>query len=105
MPNTFKSYGVNNNTASANLYVVPAATTTTAIGLVVSNRTAGTVTANVTINRGANTYYVIQQAPILTGSALVTIGGDQKVVLMANDFVQVSSSANTDAWISVLELS
>jgi hypothetical protein len=105
MANNFKSYGLSNNIASANLYVVPAATQTTAIGLVVSNKTNGTVTANVTINRGSNTYYIIQQAPILTGSALVAIGGDQKVVLQANDFVQISSSANTDAFISVLEIS
>jgi hypothetical protein len=85
--------------------VVPAATQTTAIGLVVSNKTSGTVTANVTITRGASTYYIIQQAPILTGSALVAIGGDQKVVLMANDYVQIASSAACDAWISVLEIS
>ena len=105
MPNAFKSYGLSNNTTSANLYVVPAATNTTAIGLVVANKTSGTITANVAVNRGANSYYIIQNAPVLTGSSLVAIGGDQKVVLMANDYVTISSSANTDSWISVLEIS
>jgi hypothetical protein len=105
MANNFKSYGLSNNSASANLYVVPSATQTTAIGLVVANKTSGTVTANVTITRSSNTYYIIQQAPILTGSSLVVIGGDQKVVLQAGDYVQIGSSANTDAWISVLEIS
>ena len=70
-----------------------------------SDKTNGTVTANVTITRASNTYSIIQQAPILTGSSLVVIGGDQKVVLQANDYVQISSSANTDSWISVLEIS
>jgi hypothetical protein len=105
MANNFKSYGLSNNSANTTLYTVPVATQTTAIGLVVANKTSGTVTANVQINRGASSYFIIQQAPILTGSSLVVIGGDQKVVLQANDVVSVSSSANTDAWISVLEIS
>jgi putative AlgH/UPF0301 family transcriptional regulator len=105
MANNFKSYGLNNNTANTILYTVPNATQTTAIGLVVANKTSGTVTANVIITRANTTYNIIQQAPILTGSSLVVIGGDQKVVLMANDSVSISSSANTDAWISVLEIS
>jgi hypothetical protein len=104
MSNTFKSYGLSNNTSTANLYVVPAATQTTAIGLVVCNKSNGTVTANVSITRSGNTYYIIQQAPILTGSSLVAVGGDQKVVLQAGDYVQIGSSANTDAWISILEI-
>ena len=105
MSNNFKSYGLSNNTSNTNIYTVPLATQTTAIGLVVSNKTQGTVTANVQINRTGNSYFIIQSAPILTGSALVVIGGDQKVVLQANDSVSISSSANTDAWISVLEIS
>ena len=105
MANAFKSYGLSNNTANTSLYTVPLATNTTAIGLVIANKTSGTITANVMINRSSNTYYIIQQAPVLTGSSLVVIGGDQKVVLMANDNVSISSSANTDAWISVLEIS
>jgi len=105
MANNFKSYGLSNNTANTNLYTVPIATQTTAIGLVVANKTQGTVTASIQINRSGNNYFIIQSAPILTGSSLVVIGGDQKVVLQANDSVSISSSANTDAWISVLEIS
>ena len=105
MANNFKSYGLSNTTANTVLYTVPLATQTTAIGLVVANKTSGTVTSNVQINRSGNNYFIIQNAPILTGASLVVIGGDQKVVLQANDSVSVSSSANTDAWISVLEIS
>ena len=105
MANTFKSSGLSNISANSTIYTVPAATQTTAIGLVVANKTQGTVTANVVIGRSGNTYSIVQQAPIVTGSSLVAIGGDQKVVLMANDYVTISSSANTDSWISVLEIS
>jgi hypothetical protein len=104
MANTFKSAGLSNISANTGLYSVPSSTQTTAIGLVVANKTQGTVTANVTISRAANTYYIIQQAPILTGSSLVVIGGDQKVVLQAGDGVNISASANVDAFISVLEI-
>ena len=105
MANTFKSYGLSNVTANTTLYTVPAATQTTAIGLVVANKTQGTLTANVVIGRSGNTYSIVQQAPIITGSSLVVIGGDQKVVLQSGDNVYISASANVDSWISVLEIS
>lgn len=105
MANNFKSTGLSNNSANTVLYTVPVGTQTTAIGLVVANKTLGTITANVQINRASASYFVIQQAPILSGSSLVVIGGDQKVVLQANDSVSISSSGNADAWISVLEIS
>lgn len=105
MSNTFKSAGLSNITANTTLYTVPSATQTTAIGLVVANKTLGTVTANVRIGRAGSNYSIVEQAPILTGSSLVVIGGDQKVVLQAGDNVYVSATANVDSWISVLEIS
>jgi hypothetical protein len=105
MANNFRSFGLSNVSANTVLYTVPLATQTTAIGLVVANKTQGTITANVQINRSGNNYFIVQQAPILTGSSLVVIGGDQKVVLQANDSISISSSANIDSWISVLEIS
>ena len=105
MANNFKSYGLSNVSANTVIYTVPVATQTTAIGLVIANKTNGTITANASIIRAANSYNLILNAPILTGSSLVLIGGDQKVVLQANDSVSISSSANTDTWISVLEIS
>jgi hypothetical protein len=105
MANNFKSYGLSNISANTVVYTVPVATQTTAIGLVVANKTLGTVTANAQIIRASNTYFLIQNATIVSGTSLVLIGGDQKVVLQANDSVSISSSANTDTWISVLEIS
>lgn len=105
MANTFKSAGLSNVSANTTLYTVPSATQTTAIGLVVANKTLGTVTANVRVGRSGSNYSIVEQAPILTGSSLVVIGGDQKVVLQAGDNVYISASANVDSWISVLEIS
>jgi hypothetical protein len=105
MANNFRSYGLSNISANTVLYSVPAATQTTAIGLVVANKTQGTITANVQINRTGNNYFIIQSAPVVTGSSLVVIGGDQKVVLQANDSISISASANVDSWISILEIS
>ena len=49
---------------------------------------------------------MLQGATIATGGALVPIGGDQKLVLEAGDFVQVQSSAanSADVIVSVLEI-
>ena len=105
MANTFKSAGLSNVSANSTIYTVPSATQTTAIGLVVANKTLGTVTANVRVGRAGSNYSIVEQAPILTGSSLVVIGGDQKVVLQAGDNVYISASANVDSWISVLEIS
>jgi hypothetical protein len=105
MANNFKSYGLSNISANTVIYTVPSATQTTAIGLVIANKTFGTVTANAQIIRTTTNYSIIQNATVVTGTSLVLIGGDQKVVLQAGDSVSISSSANTDAWISVLEIS
>ena len=95
MANTFKSNLASNIVTSGNtVYTCPSATQTTLIGMTLSNKSAGTVTANVYITRSAVDYSIISNAPILSGSTLVPIGGDQKVVLQASDIIKVTSSAN-----------
>ncbi len=108
MANTFKlKTKANIGVTTVGIYTVPSATQTTAIGLVVANKTLGTVTANVRIGRSGSNYSIVEQAPILTGSSLVVIGGDQKLVLKASDSIQVTSSVvgSADAILSVLEIS
>jgi tryptophanyl-tRNA synthetase len=107
MANTFKSSLSANIVTSGNtVYTCPAVTQTTLIGLTLSNKSAGTVTANVYITRSAVDYSIISNAPILTGSTLVPIGGDQKVVLQAADVLKVTTSANgsLDVIASLLEI-
>ena len=107
MANTFKSNLAANIVTTGNtVYTCPSATQTTLIGLTLSNKSSGTVTANVYVTRSAVDYSLISNAPILAGSSLVPIGGDQKVVLQAADSVKITVSANAsvDTVVSLLEI-
>ena len=107
MANTFKSnVAINVETTGNTVYTCPAATQTTLIGLTISNKASGTVTANVFLRRSSTDYSIISNAPILTGSTLVPIGGEQKVVLQAADELKVTVSANSavDVIASLLEI-
>ena len=107
MANTFKSNVSADIVTSGNtVYTCPSATQTTLIGLTISNKATGTVTANVFLRRSSTDYSIISNAPILTGSTLVPIGGEQKVVLEAADELKVTVSANSsvDVIASLLEI-
>jgi hypothetical protein len=51
--------------------------------------------------------FLVKNASVPAGGALVPVGGDQKVVVEASDVIQVQSSAATslDVIVSVLEIS
>ena len=107
MANTFKSNVAANVVTTGNtIYTCPTATQTTLIGMTLSNKSAGTITANVFLTRSGVDYSLISNAPILTGSTLVPVGGDQKVVLQAADVLKVTTSANgsVDVISSLLEI-
>lgn len=107
MANTFKSnLSANITTSGVDVYTCPSATQTTLIGVTLSNKTAGTVTASVFLTRSSVDYSLVTNAPIQTGSSLVPVGGDQKVVLQAADKLKVTCSAATsiDAIVSLLEI-
>ena len=107
MANAFKSNVAANIVTTGNtVYTCPSATQTTLIGLTLSNKSLGTVSANVVITRDAVDYSIISNAPILTGSTLVPIGGEQKVVLEPADQIRVTATANNslDVIVSLLEI-
>lgn len=84
---------------------VAASTTLTCIGLSIANTSANTITVSLKLTKSdASTGFIIKNAEILTGSTLVAVGGDQKLVLEAGDTIAAwSSSANTaDVIISYL---
>jgi hypothetical protein len=58
------------------------------------------------VQNGANLHYIVKNAPITTGGALVPIGGDQKLVLQTNDNVKVQSDSvnSVDAFMSIMEI-
>ena len=107
MANTFKNYFLKNaTTTAANAYATPAATQTTIIGMTIGNTTTSPISANVTIVSGGTTYFMVQNAIISNGGALVPIGGDQKLVMEAGDYMQVQTSVvnSADVIVSVLEI-
>jgi|TARA_R110000868_G_scaffold109032_1_gene297050 hypothetical protein len=107
MANTFKNYFLKNaTTTAANVYVAPAATQATIIGMTIGNTSLSPISANVTVVSGGTTYFMLQGATISNGGALVPIGGDQKLVMEAGDYMQVQTSVvnSADVIVSVLEI-
>jgi hypothetical protein len=108
MANSFRSNVAANIVTTGNtVYTCPAGTQTTLIGLTISNKSNGSITANAYIRRSAVDYSIISNAPILTGSTLVPIGGEQKVVLEPADEIKITVSQNdsADVIVSLLEIS
>ena len=108
MPNTFKNFAnANVGTTTTTVYTCPAATQTTVIGMTVANTTTNNITASVQVNHAGTDVFLVKDAMVPAGGALVPVGGDQKLVLEAGDTIRVTSSiANSiDAIVSVLEIS
>lgn len=109
MANSFKNYtqrSIGTSLTTVGSYVVTSGTETTVIGLTVANKHANTVNVDVTLNDGTNDTYIVKSAPIPSGGSLVAVGGDQKVVLEADDRIKVKSNETTsvDVIMSILEI-
>ena len=109
MANSFKrklSRSIGTSLTAVGSYTVGSSTEVTVIGLVVSNTTASQVLVDATVNDGANDTYLIKDAPVPSGGAIVIVGGDQKVVLEVGDSLNVKSSAasSVDVVMSILEI-
>lgn len=107
MANSFRSNVTSSiGTSASNVYVCQAGSQTTAIGMTIANLITTPISANVTLTAGGTTVYMLKQATIAPGGALVPIGGDQKLVLEPGDYIQVQSSvaSSADVIISVLEI-
>jgi hypothetical protein len=119
MASTFKRYfkksvGTSNNT----IYnPTTAGIQSTIIGMTLCNTTNNTIEVSATFSQGAvsasagsNTVYIVKSAIVPSGSTLVPIGGEQKLVMTANstvsDYLEVSSNtaSSVDVLISVLEV-
>jgi hypothetical protein len=91
--------------------VVLGSTQTTLIGMTVANITTGVISVTVQLinhpsGGSATTTHIVQDAPIPTGGSLVVLGGDQKVVLMEDDKITVTSNtaSSADVIMSFLEI-
>jgi len=115
MASSFKKY-FKQAVGAANTLVYNPTTSgiqSTVIGMSVANRISNVISISVILSEGANsasagsnTVYIVKDAVIPPGNSFVPIGGDQKVVLVANDFLEVSSnsSSSADVLLSVLEI-
>lgn len=85
--------------------VVATGATNTVIGLSLANVGSAPVSASVKlVKSGGSTAFLIKDAIVPLGGALVVVGGDQKLVLEAGDSVQAyaSVSASIDVVTSYL---
>jgi len=108
MANTFKNnFQQNIGQTVQTVYTAGSGIQATVIGMSVANVIETNVRANVIINSAGTDYYLVKNATIEPGSALIPVGGDQKLVLEASDFLRVQSDTATslDVIVSVLEIS
>jgi hypothetical protein len=77
------------------------------IGLSLANIISTSITADIQVeNNDGDNIYIVKDAPIPIGGALVAIGGDQKLVLNSSDVLKVTSSdaSSVDVALSILEI-
>lgn len=109
MANAFKnSISGSIGTSGVKVYETPLATSTTVIGVNVANVNSNNISVSVMMrDTSANkAVYIVKDALIVPGSSDILVGGEQKLVLEAGDFLSVTSSlANSaDVIVSVLEI-
>jgi len=106
MANTFKNYA-SANVGTSPVSVLTATTSTTVIGYTCANTTNAGVQVSIQVTLGGTDYYLVKNAVVPVGGALIPVGGDQKLVLETNDVIKVTSSVDNsvDVIISVLEIS
>jgi len=105
MSNTFKNYFGKNVAANTTIFTAGGGVQATIIGMSIANITAAPISCNVFITASGVDYYMVKDASIAVGGALVPIGGDQKLVLEAADAIKCSATSNCDVILSVLEIS
>jgi hypothetical protein len=108
MANNFKNYANSAiGTALSTIYTAGPGVQSSVIGMSVSNLLTSPITANVIVNISGSNYFMVKSAQIDPGSALIPIGGDQKLVLEAGDYVAVQSNttSSADVIMSLLEIS
>jgi len=110
MANTFKNSVLKAaGTTAQNAYAAGAGVQATIIGMTIANITNSPISANVILTcsgAAAPNVYLVRDATISPGGALVPIGGDQKLVLEAGDYLAVNTSvaSSADVITSILEI-
>ncbi len=107
MANTFKNQlQAAVGTSPTTIYTAGVGVSSTIIGMTIANILNTAITANIIVTSSASDYYMVKMATIDPGSSLIAIGGEQKLILEANDSIKVSTSdaSSADVILSVLEI-
>ena len=95
MPNTFRnSISGSIGTAETTVYSTPSLTTSTVIGVSVANRAQQNINIDVRMyDSSASKNIVLCSGSLIPpGSNIVLVGGEQKVVLEASDYLTLRSN-------------
>ena len=90
-------------TSTATVFTCGSSTESTIIGLSVANRVTSQILVDVELDASNRTsgsedkVFLVKDAPIPVGGALVVICGDQKVVLEPGDAIKVTSDTASSA--------
>ncbi len=108
MASAFKSAtSASVGTSLTSVYTCPSSTTSTVIGLYLCNQSGGSIEGSVEFYDASSTTHVgiLSGAPIPSGTTIVAIGGDGKIVLEAGDIIKVQSNvaSSIDVVLSYLE--
>jgi len=79
----------------------------TVIGVTIANRTSSRIEIDLLVEDTDNSItYILKDSQIETGTSIVPIGGEQKLVLLPNQslLARASSSASADVTVSALEI-
>ena len=94
-------------TGLTKVYETDATTVSTVIGINVANKTTGTVYADIVIQGADSTQtFLVKGVVIPKGQSLAAMGGDQKLVMVENNalFVSTTVTDGVDVIVSVLEI-
>jgi hypothetical protein len=94
-------------TGLTKVYETDANTVSTVIGINVANKTTGTVYADIVIQGADSTQtFLVKGVVIPKGQSLAAMGGDQKLVMVENNalFVSTTVTDGVDVIVSVLEI-
>ena len=97
---TGKTSLVSLTTVTGNVITVQSNTVVKLNSIILTNSTVGSQTANVTILRDSNSYYLAGTLVIPANSTLVLLGKDTATYLEENDVLQANASANVSLTIS-----
>lgn len=106
MANVFKrkvSQDVGTSIVDIGSYSAPS--TTIVIGLTVANKSGSAITIEIDHYASSTQTFIVKGVSIPTGTTLIVIGGEHKIVLETGDKIRIKSSAvsSADVIMSVME--